>query len=88
VKCNESYRRPPIAGKCLKCSGRIIFTIAEGSVTKYLGPSIDLAKKYEISPYVRQTLDLLQRRVDAEFGVEKEKQEGLQKWFIVNDINN
>ncbi len=81
VKCNESYRRPPLAGKCLQCSGRIIFTVSEGSVIKYLAPSIQLAKKYEISSYVRQTLDLLQRRVDAEFGVDKEKQEGLQKWF-------
>jgi DNA polymerase II large subunit len=65
----------------LKCSGRIIFTISEGSVIKYLESSIQLAKKYEISSYVRQTLNLLQRRVDAEFGIEKEMQEGLQKWF-------
>ncbi|MBI5073038.1 DNA polymerase II large subunit, partial [Candidatus Woesearchaeota archaeon] len=81
VKCNESYRRPPLLGKCLKCGGRIIFTISEGSVIKYLQLSLDLAEKYNISPYLKQTLDLLQRRIDCEFGVEKEKQEGLGKWF-------
>ena len=38
VKCNESYRRPPLVGKCLVCQGKIIFTISEGSIVKYLGP--------------------------------------------------
>ena len=81
VKCNESYRRPPLFGKCLKCAGKIIFTISEGSVIKYLDLSIKLGEKYGLSPYLKQTLDLLQRRVDAEFGKDKEKQEGLGKWF-------
>ncbi len=31
VKCNEKFRRPPLAGKCSKCGGRIIFTVSEGS---------------------------------------------------------
>ncbi len=81
VKCNESYRRPPLLGKCLECGGRIIFTISEGSVIKYLGLSLQLAEKYNISLYLKQTLDLLQRRIDYEFGKDKETQEGLGKWF-------
>ncbi len=80
VKCNESYRRPPLQGKCMECGGRIIFTVAEGSVIKYLQLSINLSKKYAVSPYLIQTLDLLQRRVDSEFGKEKEKQAGLGQW--------
>jgi len=81
VNCNEKYRRPPLAGKCLACGGRIIFTVSEGSVTKYLEPSISLAKKYELPPYLVQTLELLKRRIEAVFGKEKDKQEGLGKWF-------
>lgn len=81
VKCNESYRRPPLLGKCLKCAGKIIFTISEGSVIKYLALSIKLAETYDVSPYLKQTLNLLQRRVDAEFGKDKETQEALGKWF-------
>lgn len=81
VKCNESYRRPPLLGKCLKCGGRIIFTISQGSVIKYLQLSLGLAEKYNISLYLKQTLDLLRRRIDCEFGIEKELQEGLGKWF-------
>ncbi len=76
VSCNKKYRRPPLRGKCT-CGGKIIFTIAQGSVTKYLDPSIELAEEYEVSPYVKQTLRLLKLRVEAVFGKEKEKQTGL-----------
>jgi DNA polymerase II large subunit len=81
VKCNEKFRRPPLIGKCTKCNGRIIFTIAEGSVVKYLQPSISLAKKYNVPAYLKQSLELLQRRIEDVFGKEKEKQTGLGAWF-------
>ncbi|MBD3309785.1 DNA polymerase II large subunit, partial [Candidatus Woesearchaeota archaeon] len=81
VKCNDKFRRPPLVGKCTNCGGKIIFTIAEGSVIKYLEPSISLAEKYQVPEYLRQSLDLLQRRVEGVFGKEKERQEGLGKWF-------
>ncbi|MBU0536590.1 MAG: DNA polymerase II large subunit [Nanoarchaeota archaeon] len=81
TKCNEKYRRPPLMGKCVKCSGNLIFTVAEGSVIKYLEPSISLAKKYDLPPYLKQSLELLKMRVESVFGKEKEVQEGLGKWF-------
>ena len=81
VKCNKKFRRPPLMGKCDKCGGKIIFTISEGSIVKYLEPSISLANKYNVPVYLKQTLELTQRRVDDVFGKEKEKQEGLGKWF-------
>jgi DNA polymerase II large subunit len=80
VECNEIYRRPPLVGKCIKCKGKIIFTISEGSIIKYLEPTIRLANKYAVSPYLKQTVELLQRRIDDVFGKEKEKQKGLVDW--------
>ena len=80
-KCNEKYRRPPLVGKCTKCSGNLIFTVAEGSVIKYLEPSISLANKYDLPPYLKQSLDLLKMRIESVFGKEKERQEGLGKGF-------
>ncbi|MBS1267082.1 MAG: DNA polymerase II large subunit [Candidatus Woesearchaeota archaeon] len=80
VKCNSKYRRPPLSGKC-RCGGKIIFTISEGSIVKYLEPSISLAKKYEVSDYLKQTLELTKRRIESIFGKDKEKQEELGKWF-------
>jgi DNA polymerase II large subunit len=81
VACNEKFRRPPLLGKCTKCEGKIIFTISEGSVGKYLEPSLSLAKKYNVSPYLLQTLELTKRNFEALFGKEKEKQTGLGEWF-------
>ena len=59
----------------------VIFTISEGSVIKYLKPSIDLANKYDLPPFLKQTLEITQQRVDDVFGKDPEKQEGLTKWF-------
>jgi DNA polymerase II large subunit len=81
VKCNEKYRRPPLIGKCINCGGRIIFTISEGSIIKYMEPSVSLAKKYSVPDYLKQSLELLQRRIEGVFGKEVEKQTGLGKWF-------
>ncbi|MBI2564838.1 DNA polymerase II large subunit [Candidatus Woesearchaeota archaeon] len=81
VACNEKYRRPPIVGKCIKCNGRLIFTVSEGNIIKYLEPTISLAKKYNVSPYLMQTIEILQQRIEGVFGKEKEKQTGLGAWF-------
>ena len=80
VKCNKKYRRPPLAGKCT-CGGRIIFTISEGSIIKYLEPAILLATKYDVPIYLKQTLELTKRRIESLFGKDVEKQEALKKWF-------
>ena len=77
VKCNSKFRRPPLVGRCTKCSGKIIFTISEGSVVKYLDKSINLAENYDVPAYIKQSLDLLKRRVESMFGRDKEKQSGL-----------
>ncbi len=80
VKCNEKFRRPPLAGRC-DCGGNIIFTVGEGSIVKYLEPSLSLARKYPLPPYLKQTLELAKSMVESVFGKTDEKQEGLVKWF-------
>ena len=81
VSCNTSYRRPPLAGKCANCGGKIIFTIAEGSILKYMEPALNLARTFKVSPYLLESLELTQSYIESIFGREKEKQEGLGKWF-------
>jgi DNA polymerase II large subunit len=81
VNCNQKFRRPPLIGKCTKCGGKIIFTISEGSIVKYLEPAISLAQKYDLPSYLKQTLELTKRRVEGIFGKEKEKQIALGQWF-------
>lgn len=81
VKCNEIVRRPPLAGVCPICGGKLIFTINEGGIKKYLNSALNLAEKYNLSSYLRQNLDLIKGYIDSIFGKEKEKQIDLQKWF-------
>lgn len=81
VNCNEKFRRPPLRGNCTACNGKVIFTISEGSVVKYLEPSISLANKYNVPTYLKQDLELTKRRIEAVFGKDAEIQEGLGRWF-------
>ena len=83
TKCNTSYRRMPLAGKCTKwrgkgiCNGNIIPTVHEGSVKKYLEMSRDMCRRYKISEYTRQRVEVLDLAIDSTFGEEKQQQLGL-----------
>jgi len=77
VGCNEKFRRPPLSGKCTKCNGKIIFTISEGSIVKYIQYCKDLAEKYDLDIYTKQMIELTVRRIEGVFGKEKEIQTGL-----------
>jgi DNA polymerase II large subunit len=81
VKCNHKFRRPPLVGKCTSCGGKIIFTIHEGSIIKYMLPALELARNYNASPYLLESLELTESYIQSIFGKEKEKQEALAKWF-------
>jgi DNA polymerase II large subunit len=81
VGCNKKFRRPPLIGKCDECGGNLIFTISKGSIVKYLEPAINLAKTFDVSPYLLQSLELTKNRIEDYFGKEKEKQAGLGEWF-------
>jgi len=81
VSCNTIFRRPPLSGVCLECGGKLIFTINEGGIRKYLETALNLAKKYNLSSYIQQNLDLVKKYVDSIFGKETEKQEKLEQWF-------
>jgi DNA polymerase II large subunit len=81
VKCNNKYRRPPLVGKCTNCGGKIIFTIHEGSIIKYMQPALDLARTYQATPYLLESLELTEKYIQSIFGKDKEKQEAISKWF-------
>lgn len=81
IACNEKYRRIPLAGKCNKCEGKLVLTVSEGTVSKYLEPSLGLVAKYELPDYLKQTLEILKRRVESLFGKEPTKQVGLGQFM-------
>ena len=78
--CNEKYRRLPLTGKCV-CGKKLIFTISEGSVIKYVDPCMQISERFNLPDYLNQTLKILKERIDSVFGKDLDKQEGLDKWF-------
>jgi len=77
VKCGTKFRRPPLKESCPRCGGRIILTVHEGSVRKYLDVSIKVAEEYGVSSYTRQRLQLLKIEIDSLFKNDKARQTGL-----------
>lgn len=69
-----------MSGVC-KCGGKIIFTISEGSIKKYLEPAIELAESYNIPAYTKQSLELAKLYIESIFGKEIDKQVDLKSWF-------
>lgn len=81
VSCNKKFRRPPLKGACTSCGGKLLFTVAQGSVVKYVEPMTSLATKYEVNEYLQETIRLLHRRIEGVFGKDAEKQTSLGAWF-------
>ena len=73
-KCNASYRRPPLNGRCSArtaggepCDAELLPTVFEGAVRKYLGLSHRLATTPGVTPYLRQRIDLLETSLATMF---------------------
>ncbi|HUY01099.1 MAG TPA: DNA polymerase II large subunit [Candidatus Deferrimicrobium sp.] len=80
IKCNTKYRRLPLANQCLKCGGKIILTVTEGGITKYLGLSLEIVDKYKLDTYTKQRLLLAEDYVDSIFTSDKGRQLKLDKF--------
>jgi DNA polymerase II large subunit len=81
VKCNESYRRVPLSGKCTKCGGKLLLTVSEGTIKKYLDISIAISDKYQSADYLRQRLQMLKKDIDSLFINDLSKQMGLSDFM-------
>ena len=65
--CGLTMRRPPLAWKCPTCGGDIRGTLTRASVEKYLYIAQRLAREYDVEPYLKNRLDMLQRELDQLF---------------------
>ena len=80
IKCNAKFRRLPLFNQCNRCGGRIIPTVTEGGIIKYLGLSLEIVKKYNLDNYTKQRLLLAQDYVDSIFTSDKGRQLKLDKF--------
>jgi len=71
--CNTIYRRIPLQGVCIKCGGKLTLTVHEKSVKKYLEISKEIAERYNLPPYARQRIKLVEKSIDSLFISDKVK---------------
>lgn len=76
TKCNRKYRRIPLTGQC-SCGSNLILSVSQGSVTKYLEISKELAGKYPINHYLMQRIELIEFGMNSLFESDKSKQSSL-----------
>jgi len=65
--CGLTMRRPPLSWKCPTCGGEIRGTLTRASVEKYLSIAQRLAREYDVDPYLKSRLEMLQRELDQLF---------------------
>ncbi len=80
IDCNEKYRRVPLSGKCQKCGGKLVLTIHEGTVLKYVEPSKRILENFRVGNYARQQFMVMEREIEALFG-KKDRQVSLGALF-------
>lgn len=82
VKCNAKYRRIPLSGVCEECGGKLIMTIHEGSIKKYLQIAKDVIKNYGLKPYLYQKVEIAEEDIDSLFrDKDAENQKSLSDFF-------
>ncbi len=70
TSCGASYRRIPLAGKCLECQNKLIQTMTRPSVQKYLKLARRMLGRYRIEPYLRGRVLSLLDELELVFGKE------------------
>lgn len=61
TKCGTKYRRVPLRGVCTRCKGKLILTVHEGNVNKYLEAAFKLSKQYQLGTFVQQQISLIEK---------------------------
>ena len=76
ARCGSKFRRMPLAGKC-RCGNKIIATVSEGSVKKYLAASLSICEQFKVSEYTKQRIAVIDASINSTFGEEVKLQLGL-----------
>lgn len=79
LDCNVKYRRIPLTGKCA-CGGKLLLTVHEGTVRKYIEPSKVIKEGFRLPAYLKQQFTILEKEADSLFG-KKDRQLSLCAGF-------
>ena len=67
AKCGSKYRRVPLSGLCLRCGSKLVLTVHERSVKKYIELAKRMAEKYGVKDYTKQRVALMEKAVESLF---------------------
>ncbi len=67
VNCNAKYRRVPLLGRCTRCGGKLVLTVARGGVEKYLSVTERLLEEYSLDDYLKQRVKILKMSIQSIF---------------------
>jgi DNA polymerase II large subunit len=70
-KCGLTMRRPPLSWVCPSCGEEVRGTLTRASVEKYLSIAQRLARDYDVEPYLKSRLEMVQRELDQLFKGER-----------------
>ncbi len=79
-KCQKSYRRPPISGKCSFCGGELKQTVSEKSVVKYTRLASRLVKIID-DPYIMSRWDVIDMDLKTSLSIYRDKERTLQDFL-------
>jgi DNA polymerase II large subunit len=85
MKCNRKYRRIPIKGVCLRCGGKLSFTVYKGGIEKYVSPALGLIERFNLDGYYKDRLGLVRDELQSIFQ-EEEAKEQLDKQISLTDF--
>jgi len=77
VACNAKYRRVPLLGRCTRCGGKLVLTVARGGVEKYLEVTERLLERYALDDYLKQRVKILRMSIQSIFVDESVEQKSL-----------
>ena len=64
TSCGKTYRRIPTTRRCRSCQGELLLSVHEKSIRKYLGLLHDTAERYNLDPYLRQRIGILENELE------------------------
>lgn len=81
AKCSKKYRRPPLCGYCQNCGNKIILTVHEGTVKKYINISKKIANEYNVSPYLKERINRINEDIESTFDNVQNQQLNLSNYM-------
>lgn len=81
MSCNSKFRRIPLVGHCPKCKGKIVPTVYQGGIKKYLSIAKEIIKKYDLPQYLNHRLEIIEMSINSLFEDEKSTQSTLSLYL-------